>query len=175
MQILRKQAFVQCCINCKLYALFLLWGISLLFGISFAYAISHSSESVLYTAISQPIKPLPALFLLAFPVAVCTVSLRYSVFAICYPLVVLNGLSYGFCGMTVYYAFGTATWLCRFLFLFSGVFSSVCMWMLFLRHSRGKGASFFSDVYFAFIAMCIVLIVDIYFVSPFLADLTKYL
>ena len=159
----------------QLCALLLAWGISLSAGIILAYAFSNTAPSILSNALRRELKPVTALFSLAFPTVACAVALRCSVLWLCYPIAILEGISRGFCSMLMYYGACSASWLLRILFLFSATISSVCMWMLLLRHMRSPKHFTWSDVYIALMTICIVLIIDIHVLSPFLLDLTKYL
>ncbi len=159
----------------QLCALLSTWGMSLSTGIILAYAFSGNATLILSIALNQEFKSLTALFSLLFPTVACVVALRCSALWLCYLVVVLEGISRGFCSMLIYYGAGSASWLLRIFFLFSATISSVCMWMLLLQHMRDPKHFTWIDVYTALMSICIVLIIDIHVLSPFIADLTKYL
>ena len=159
----------------QLYPLYLIWGIGLLFGAMLANTISSSASLILRTILAQTPKPVTALFSLIFPFVACAASLWCNTIILYYPVTFGEGICRGFCSMLLYCAARQAAWLYRLLFLFSGSISSVCMWLLLFRHVNNFDTKLWGDCYLSLITICVAIVIDIHILSPFLADLTKYL
>jgi hypothetical protein len=75
--------------------------------------------------------------------------------------------------MSISIAFGSSAWIIRPLLLFSSGCSSVLMWWLVLRGNAGR--NYKKHICFAFFTSCLVYVLDLFLVSPFVGDLIKVL
>ena len=175
MLIQRKFSLNRSKISRRIYIISSAWVIGLFLGIVLAYTFSGFAPQISSAVFAQAVKPTPALLSLIFPVVACAVSIWCGTPSLCYPVILCEGTCRGFCSMLLYYAAPEAAWLYRLLFLFSASISSVCTWLIVIRHAKNHDTSLGTDTYIALIIICAALIFDIHFLSPFLDELTKYL
>ncbi len=158
----------------KFSILLALWCLGFLLGILFSISFSGNYFQLLQTAFSA--KPSPVLiFLVMLLPVVCTASaIYYRVFFLSCLLCFFNALCRGLCGMLIFMVFGGGAWLARTLLLFPGMCTAVFIWWLFVRHCTCTKPTFYKDVRFSITILSVLSVVDIYFLSPLLNDLSKY-
>ena len=150
-----------------------LWVVGLLIGVLLCALAPYDTGSILYgTVYTKP--SLWGLFLVCvLPVAFSAIAVCSPLFLIAYVLVFLSAVSLGFCGTAIFVAVGSAAWIVRPMLLFSAGCTSVLMWWLLLK---GNGRSRLKrPVCLALCLSCLVYIVDLFLISPFIGDLTKVL
>ena len=89
-------------------------------------------------------------------------------------LIFANYLSYGFSGMMFYRTFGDCSWLIRPLLMFSSYASVVVMWFFLFHNSRSELHQSYNALYMPIICFGAITLLDVFFVSPFLAQLIIY-
>ncbi len=92
-----------------------------------------------------------------------------------YPLVLINGVSRGYTAFLIYIVFGSCGWLVRGFLLFSVAAVSVLSWRLILRHAQFKKPSFTTDILTTLVFLVVILAVEFSLISPYLAQIIKYL
>ncbi len=153
----------------------LLWTCGLLIGICSANAYAFSYEIAGKSMISKQPLLISVLFVTVIPIVLTFVSLRYVRWGCMCVVITVDAMSRGYCGTLVFHAFGSAAWLIRHLYLFSSICTSVLMWWLIVRHNRVDLNRFKRDGLICVLSAAVVAVADIYFVAPFLMDLSKYI
>ena len=149
-----------------------LWILGLLAGIILCSIGPYDAADILHSTVSVSPAPL-SLFLICFlPVIFVAIALTSPFFLLSYFAVFLSAVSHGFCGIMIHVAQGSAAWLLRPLLLFSASCTSVLMWWLLLQ-SKNK-SRLHRNIRLAGILSCLIYIVDLFLVSPFVGDLAKY-
>ena len=160
------------CARSRILHLFALWLTGLLIGILLCSSGSLDHGAVLRSVVVGRPSPIGLLLVCVLPVALTVIALRSPLIAVLYPAVFLNAVSHSFCGSVIYIAQGSAAWLLRPMLLFPSCCATVLMWWLILQ-SESKYCNH-KNTRFAFIASGIVYIVDLFVISPFIGDLSKY-
>lgn len=159
------------CKRNKFMILFAFWVIGLVTGIIFAILFRLGSAPILNAAKETIRQPYFVLFVNILPIVLIAVAIHNHCRMFCLPLLFLEALCHGFCGMLPAFPFGDGAWLVRFFLLFSASCVSVVMWWLLLRHLSCNENSFSNDVLLACVLVCAVSLVDIYFISPQFSNL----
>lgn len=151
------------------------WTIGFAIGISLAVLYPKTSLFDIRQVLTTYASPLSLFFVVGLPISISVFSLWCPAFFLNYPLLFLNAMCRGFTGMLLYIALESGAWLIRFLYLFSGSCISVLIWWLLLRHPNQNCPAFSRDVRFVSILSCLIVVADIFFISPFLANISKYI
>lgn len=159
----------------RIISLLLLWIIGLIFGAYLAFSYSAFALQTFRCALSVRPASLSILLVSIFPVAITALALWYPAFFPCFLLILFEGFCRGFCGMIVAIATTHSAWLLRSLFMFGSSLTSVLVWLLLLRFCNSKGTNFAKNVFYSLALSCLIAAIDIFFISPLLADLAKYL
>ena len=158
----------------RIQLLAVLWGTGLLVGILLSATCFRESTAVLRSALTVTTAPFLLFLTIALPVAVTAVALSTPLFTLSYPLVFFTAVCHGFCGILIYLAQGSSSWLLRPMILFSASCTSVLMWWLLIRNSKEKCLSLGADIRLAGVLSCFIFVIDLFVISPLLTDLTKY-
>ena len=156
-----------------LSSLITLWILGILLGVALSIFAANDASKAFLGIVSA--SPTPYGLLLAY---ILPVGLAAAIFAelfvwVIYLVVPLMAVLHGFCGMTVYLIAGDAAWLLRPMFLLVGGCTSVLVWWLVFQACSGKHLHrCFRPV---LLLSCIVFLIDLFFISPFVGDLTKVL
>ena len=159
--------------NKQFCVLAILWGVGLLFGVWMCSHSPYVATAALYGVISTKPSMLSLLLVCILPVALSAIATCSMLFPVAYLLVFLSAVSHGFCGSAIHIAVGDAAWLLRPLLLFSGGCTSVLVWWLLLQGCVGSRLK--KRICLAFCLSCVVYIIDLFLVSPFVGDLIKVL
>lgn len=160
--------------NARIYLLELLWILSLTAGIALSVVFSGAFKFCGFEGYLYRPTVFSLLVVSCLPVLFAIFSLYYRFDFIGVILVILWGISRGFCGMMIYYAFGSGAWLFRPFLLFSAGLGSTIMWWLFFRHGTNTTSCFFKNVCLAVFLALSAAVVDILVISPFLTCLSIY-
>ncbi len=151
------------------------WILGIILGICLANAYAYKSDGAVRLLISQPASPIWMLLISVIPIILIALFLWRASTAACCFVVTVEAISRGFCGMLILLAFGSGAWLVRSLFLFTSVCVSVLMWWLVFHYRHADHHCFKKAILICILSALIVSAVDIFYVSPFLLDLTKYI
>lgn len=149
-----------------------LWIVGLLSGMLLCAVGADRYSDIFLTAIVSRPAPLSLVLVSAIPVVLIIFSLITPLYAISYLTVFLFAFLHGFSGFLPAVCNIGGAWLLRPMFLFSASLTSVLMWWLLLS-SRNQ-ARLRTDILLISILLCVVFLVDLFVVSPFLGDLSKY-
>lgn len=152
--------------------LVMVWALSLMAGILLCASASIDPYDTIQTTFSEPPSLVGRFFICVLPVASITAVLQSPLFVLSYLVVFLCGVSHGFCGFATYIALGDAAWLLQPLLLFSTGCSSVLMWWLISQ--GGAKSRIHKCIRPAVILCCVIYCIDLFVVSPLVADLSKY-
>lgn len=158
----------------RVFLLMLLWCVGIYLGAQLAVSLPFSMLDSLHLAMKQGISPLLLLTVIGLPVAVCLVAVKLQTYLFLYPVLFFVSLCRGVSGMLCVICFGRGSWLIRPMFLFSCSTTSVLMWWLLLRHSRGVRSTFRKDTYVAVAILGAVVLLDSMLIAPYLSSLTNY-
>lgn len=125
-------------------------------------------------ALTKPARPYSLFLVNGLPVAAVLFFLSRRMYAFCYPLLLWEGIGYGFCGM-LFGFIGNASWILRLLFLFSGSNALSLMLYFIFHYVDHVGFCFSKAAWLAAIYTCCVSLLDIYLISPVLTDLASYI
>ena len=157
------------------FPLFLIiWVLGVLIGAILSVCNTQLSGNVVRMALSQTPSFLGVLIANVLPFAILTVALPRHAVVLIYPLIFLESLCRGFCGVGIICFSGSAAWVLRFLFLFSPGCISVLFWYLLYNYTRGVAHRPFRDVCILSSFLFAVTIVDYFAVAPFLVRLSNY-
>jgi len=157
------------------FPLFLIiWVFGILIGALLSACNSQLSVNVARMAMSNPPTFIGVLIVNVLPLAILVIMLSRRIVAPVYPLILLESLSRGFCGMSIINFLGNGAWVLRFLFLFSPGCVSALIWYLLFNYTRGGEHRFFNDVCILSSLVFLVTVVDYFAISPFLVRLSKY-
>ena len=149
----------------------LLWGGGLLAGILLCVVAPFDPKSTLYDVMCASPSLLSLFLVCVLPVLVTTVAVSTSLFSIVYVLVLLSAITHSFSGTAIYLAVGNAAWIVRPMLLFSAGGTSVLMWWLLLQRSAQYRG--FKPACLALCLSCLIYILDLFLLSPFVGDLSK--
>ncbi len=157
------------------FPLFLIiWVLGILIGALLSVYNSQLSVNVARIALSKTPTFIGMLIANVLPFAILIIALSRRTVARIYPLILLEALCRGFCGMCIVSFLGSGAWVLRFLFLFSPGCVSVLIWSLLYSYTEGGGHRIFNDVRILLSLICVVTAVDYFAISPFLVKLSKY-
>lgn len=157
----------------KNIVLALLWGGGLLAGTLLCAAAPFDAESILYGAMHAKPSLLGLFLVCVLPVLIAAVAISTSLFLVAYVLVLLIAILHGFSGTAIYLAVGNAAWIVRPMLLFAASCTSVLMWWLLLQRSARNRV--FKPACLALGLSCLIYILNLFLLSPFIGDLTKVL
>ena len=160
--------------NIGIYFFALIWLLGLISGCLLASNDLQNSKVVLHAALLKNTGTPFTFIIFAFSLLAFVISLRYSLYLLSYWLLFIRALCCGFCGMLLFFVFGSGAWLIRMLLFFSGNCVSVLMWWFLLQNSNNKTTQSAADIWLVSILSIVVAFVDISVISPFLANLTQY-
>lgn len=155
------------------FLLILVWVIGLLVGVLLCALSPDDSAEVLSDVASVKPSTVSLFLVCVLPVVFSAIAVRFHVSPIAYFLIFLNTVSHGFCGMAINIAFGSSAWIVRPLLLFSSGCSSVLVLWLLLQKNIGRHLR--KHICFALGISCLIYILDLLLVSPFVGDLIKVL
>lgn len=150
--------------HCLFFTLF--WAIGLLLGIVIATTSMTKYNIVIYTALTK--RPSVVLHALICTLTLIAIALlRYNqCFFLIIPLLVLQGISRGFSGMTLYAFAGSGAWAVRLLLLFSGTWVSVITWWSLFRDCDRSKTDLIRALCLSAIFVFVILVVDYLVISP---------
>ena len=153
--------------------LILTWCGGLLAGVLLCSHASYNYANIVYGAI-HTCPSLPGqLVVCVLPVTVSALAVYLPLFPVAYILVLLSAVTHGFSGMAIFMAVGSAAWIVRPMLLVSSSCAFVLMWWLLLQ--RDAGSRTYKPVCLALCLSCLIGILYLFFISPFIGDLTKVL
>ena len=157
-----------------LQLLFLVWVAGLFLGMLLC-ATCNDQTAQLCTGVARAVANRFALVLVCLlPIVIVVIALFARLFFLAYPVVFLMAFSRGFSGFLVCMEQGSGAWLIRPMFLFSAGCTSVILWWLLIRNCNGRRLNFRKDIAIAIASLFVVNTIDLCFISPFLAGLSKY-
>ena len=172
---LRFPAFVYYRIKCNFPVLVLayLWFLGLFLGYRLQYS-SGNSTTLIYSCVSLPLT-LTGLFIsVALPFVLCVFAASFRLHFLLYLIVFFKAFFLGFSLAGVCFAFGSAGWLIRTLFMFSDLFASPIFLLFIYRRIFGY-KNLRKDCFLISSVLLIISIFDYVFVSPFLVMLMNHL
>lgn len=158
----------------RFYLLAALWGGGLLVGILLSPSRFFESATALLSALSVSPAPISLFLTIILPIAITAIAVSTPLFVLSYFSVFLIAICHGFCGITVFLTMSSSSWLLRPLILFSSSCISVLMWWLLLHNSHGANKNCAAEICLAGFLSCVIYIIDLFVISPFLSDLAKY-
>lgn len=154
--------------------LLIIWVLGILFGSLLSVCNAQLSVNVARMALSKTPALIGVLIANALPFAILVMILSRRMVMLVYPLILLEALSRGFCGMSIICFLGSGAWVLRFLFLFSPGCISVLFWYMLYDYSQGVAHRTFRDVCILSSFLFAVTFVDYFAISPFLVKLSEY-
>ena len=152
-----------------------LWMFGLCLGISLALVSSDHSPDILRQAMMQNSMPMMSMLLSIVQIVAIVISTKQECLWVTCPLILLNGVFRGFCGMLTFTSFKNGAWLLMSLFSFSAGTDSVIMWYLLARTRRTTQKTFKQDLQITAVVYLVTFLINQLFISPFLTDLLKYI
>ena len=150
-----------------------LWTLGILAGIALSvFSADHTGE-VFWGAMAVQPSPLTLVLVCLIPIAFTTTAFLPSCAWLSYLSLTIFATFYGFCGMSVFLAVGNAAWLVRPMFLFVTGCTSVLIWRLVIQMHFKK--RFHECIKSVLLLISLVVIFDLFFISPFIGDLTNVL
>lgn len=151
-----------------IYCLSVSWVLGLLVGMFLvAHFATRSTELIWNGLFNKP--PMIYSFIVSFvPIIIIWLSRCHRYLWPAIPVLFINGISRGFCGMFLFYNFSSGAWLIRGSYLLSGTFVSVLMWWLLLCRKDLPRLSFLAILVF------LITMLDFTIASPFLSYLSIY-
>ena len=159
--------------NTRNIILALLWVGGLLIGVLLCALAPYNAKNILYGALHTRPTLLSLLLVCVLPLLLTATAVFTSLFPIAYALVLVSAIAHGFSGTAVYLAVGSAAWIVRPVLLFTASSTSVLMWWLVLQCKTRDRA--YKSVCLALCLSCLIYIIDLFILSPFIGDLTKVL
>ena len=156
----------------KFCVLIAVWLAGLLGGVLLAKAY-RINLAYITVSLSKPAVPFLVFLTNGIPLTIAAFALYHSFHIILFPLLFLQGGCRTFCA-TLAMMTGSAGWLIRLLFSFSGCCTSLLIWWITVRHLTERGNRFYQDVYFVAMLSCVVSLAEIFLISPLLANLSIY-
>lgn len=111
------------------------------------------------------------LFVNLVPSVLAACFLFYSLNILCWPILFVHSVFFGFVGTTVSVVFGNSAWLIRPLLMYSCGLSALCLWLLLICKA------FFlrkNCILVLFVILLGISFIDYFFVSRFLSNLIAF-
>ena len=157
------------------YVLLMFWILGLCFGIWLAKSAPSIENFSLYGIVGLSPTLMGFIIICYIPVILNCIGLSTGFVLLSFIVVTLESVCRGFCGFFIYRLCGSGAWLLRLMLMFS---SSVCLviiwWNLFSYLAYGKTFRRRVSCTIAIIVLVCVM-VDYYFVSPFLHRVLMYI
>lgn len=151
----------------------MLWVLGLVTGIVLCGVSASNATNVFWDVLSTSPKPLGSLLVCLLPVSLVALLAVPSLAKLTYFLLPVLAVFHGFCGMCVYLAVGDGVWLLRPMLLFASSSVAVLVWQLIFRICAGRQLQKY--ICSTLLASCLIFIIDMFLISPFVGDLTKVL
>ena len=140
-------------------------------GLGMLFFVAHSNlfSPWMYTVVAQPLSIVGVFCLSLFPLLICKLALAFNAHIIFYLLCFLKSFCYGFAATGISFAWGSADWLVRCLFLFSDRIVMVALIHIassaFCDRNR-------ADIFRRYcLAVCLSVLVDKLIISGFLQSI----
>ena len=151
-----------------------LWFLGLIVGIVLTTTCPADSICNLRFAVFQQPSFVCLLLATSLPIIILYLLLNRRLMGFCYPLFLTEAICRGFCGMLLFLAFGSCSWLIRFLFMFSHSLGSVLIWSFFLQNIYYKSVRLFPVFHLLLIANFGICLIDYFIISRYLSSLLLY-
>ena len=149
-------------------SLIISWCLGILFGYFF---YEPSFSSMVRCAVMQPVSIVGLFSCLFFPLLFSYLSVIMNKPIIILIVCFLKAASFGFSVTILSSLFATATWLVRFLLLFSDSFFCIVLLLLWLRRFHHSKIHNYCDFFICSMIGIGIAAVDIFVISPFLQGL----
>ncbi|MBE6959260.1 MAG: hypothetical protein E7448_00855 [Ruminococcaceae bacterium] len=158
----------------KVYAYFtVIWLVGLVLGTVFAAGSGNQYFLMMHTATGHrvTIVGLTATVLLPFLLTAFAVykNRRWLLYSICFA----KAFAFAYCGLGIAAAYGSASWLVRPLFQFSDIVTVPILVWFALRNLNGMNTRRRQDFGICLGFDIVVCCLDLWYISPFLAFITK--
>lgn len=154
-------------------SLSMLWVLGIVIGVVLCCCSASNATNAFWDVFISSSKPFGSLLVCLFPVVLVALLSVRSLAKLTYFLFPVIAIFYGFCGMSVYLAVGDGAWLLRPVVLFTASCIAVLSWQLIFRVCNER--QFVRHISLALFASCLIFIIDMFLVSPFVDDLAKVL
>lgn len=145
-----------------------LWLFGLVLGFYISAAGSESSVYLMRTAVLRSVSIVGLLVVLIFPFVISAVLIHYVSAKCIYPLAFLKAIFFAFCLHSITLAFGSSSWLVRWILMFSESCMVVILLWFWIRNISGSGRSYIGEITVFAVFSAIIFFIDFYAVSPFL-------
>lgn len=156
--------------NYRVVILAIFWLLGIALGYMFATFVAQNAQFIFRSYIENQTSVLRLWVVHFFPFICAVFAHRFSLFYIFYLLNFVKAVSYSFCNFCVIFAFGSAGWLVRILFLFTDAFSSLLLFYFSLGCLCNRSIRK-TEYLIIFFSVAVVCIIDGLTVSPFLSSL----
>lgn len=149
------------------------WLIGLLLGTLFSVNLDDTFSSLMRPSISEGLSIFRQLAMVCLPFLFAAYAVSINKPGLLLLLCFVKAFCFAFCGMLIYYAFGSAGWLVRYLLQFTDVLSVPILFWYCLRHiDRQNNAK--RDLMICALLAASIACIDYFAVSPFLAELIDH-
>ena len=156
------------------YLLFAFWCAGLLLGIFAACCMRFDLVPLIRNAVGCPASAIGLLTSAVLPFILSAYAVSFPEPWLLLPISALKAFSFGFCAFGVHFAFGSASWLVRLLFLFSDVCVIPLLFFYWLRHIQDTPAKPDREFWCCVLTAVAIGMIDYCLISPFLVRLIEF-
>ena len=156
--------------TCRLF-LALSWCAGLFLGILAASAASETLVPLMRGTVTAPVSIFGLLAVIFLPFLFSAYAVYFAEPWLLLIVSIFKAFSFAFCSFGLCLAFGQCSWLVRFLYLFSDVFSIPVLYCFWLRNISGRTRSSRRECIVFGIITLVIGCIDYWLISPFLTSL----
>lgn len=144
------------------------WSFGFFFGLFYAFHTFESYRSLFLAIASDRHAVVILLILQAAPLLISAFAARFAIPALMLPVAFVKAFCFSFCSFGFIWAFGSAGWLIRCLYLFTDTFVILFLLWFWARHINGSRKQLCADVYLCISAIIFIGTIDCLIITPIL-------